>query len=96
MRNVLNAKSLVVGALLASLLVYAMGAVPVLQNENFGRFTILSHFEHIIIFDTATGQLWIQSFPENAVIGLEGSPEMEAAFFGPKVPVCGDPNRLMP
>ena len=96
MRKFLNVKSVVVGALLALLVVCAMGAVPILQNENFGRFTILSHFEHIIIFDTATGQLWIQSFPENAVIGLEGSPEMEAAFFGPKVPVCGDPNRLMP
>jgi len=96
MRNVLNVKSLVVGVLLASLLVYAMGAVPVLQNENFGRFTILSHFEHILIFDTATGQLWMQSVPENSTVGLEGSPDMEIAFFGPKLDLCGDPNSLMP
>ncbi len=68
-----------------------MGAVPVLQNEEFGRFTILSHFEHIIIFDTATGQLWMQSVPENAVIGLEGSPEMAEEFFGPKLDLSHTP-----
>ncbi len=96
MRRFLNTKSLVVGALLALLLVCAMGAVPVLDNEDFGRFTILSHFEHIIIFDTATGQLWMQSVPENAVIGLEGSPEMIEAFFGPKIDVCGDAGNPMP
>jgi len=96
MQRSLNVKSLVVGALLASLLVCAMGTVPVLENENFGRFTILSHFEHIIIFDTATGQLWMQSVPENATIGLEGSPDMEIAFFGPKLDLCADPDSLMP
>jgi hypothetical protein len=86
----LNAKSMIVGVLLALLVVCVMGALPTGENDSWGRFAVHSHLKHIIILDTATGQIWMQYLTENGVLGPEGSPEMAGQFFGPKV--YSDPN----
>ena len=89
-----NAKRAVVGALLIVLTVCAMGAMPTGDSQPCGRFSIITHFEHLIIFDTVTGQLWMQYVPANTMIGAEGNPAMVASFFGPKLCSCQDPNGL--
>ena len=88
-----NAKSMVIGALLALLVVCAIGALPVSQNDSWGRFAMHSHLNHVIILDTATGQIWMQYLTENGILGPEARPEMAQEFFAPKL--YTDPNSVI-
>jgi hypothetical protein len=88
-------KSLVMGGLLVVVVLYALGAVPRLRQEEFGRFTIDTTVESAVILDTATGQAWVFEMPR----GLVSSYTRPEVFFAPKLAEGarpGEPNTSAP
>ena len=75
-------KSAVIGGLLVLVILLLVGAVPVVQPDEYGRFQIKTNDSHAFVLDTATGQVWSAMFL-NPQFGVVENPEPE--FHAPKI-----------
>ena len=94
----IDRKSLVIGGLLVLLVLSAMGAVPWLPDDAFGRFAIETNTAYAFVLDSATGQVWSLYAPEPcyAAGGMAAWPRDPQGFFAPKLEGhTEDPNSLI-
>jgi hypothetical protein len=92
----IDCKSLVIGGLLALLVLSAVGAVPWLPDDTFGRFTIATNTGYAFVLDSATGQVWSFYAPgpsEYTGAIIVARPHDPEEFFAPKLDLYReDPN----
>ena len=62
MHRSIDMKSLLIGGLIGALILCAVGAVPFVEPEEYGRFQIETNDSHAFILDSATGQVWSSIF----------------------------------
>lgn len=60
MKQILDARSFVIGLLVTSLVVVASGAMQIRPGESVGRFQLVASetTDEIFVVDTVTGQVW--------------------------------------
>ena len=77
----IDIKSMLIGGLLVLVILLLVGAVPVVQPDEYGRFRIATNDSHAFILDTATGQVWSSMF-----IGPQfgTTPSPDPSFHAPK------------
>ena len=62
MRCSIDAKSVLIGALSAALILCFVGAVPYAHWQEYGRFQLETDDGHAFVLDSATGQVWSSPF----------------------------------
>jgi len=76
MRRSIDIKSVLIGVLLATLILFLAGAVPFAHWEEYGRFQIETNETHAFIPDSATGQVWSSIFCDRQ--SMIGEPNFHA------------------
>lgn len=85
----IDVKSAIVGGLMVALVICSIGAVRHVSKSQYGRFEMTTNSGHAFILDTATGQVWSQSFPEGVICT---APHTLLEFYDPKTYDVPEPN----
>jgi len=70
MHHSIDIKSVLIGILSTALVLCAIGAVPIVFQEDHGRFQIATNDGYAFVLDSATGQVWSSAFvsPASGII----------------------------
>ena len=79
MHRSIDIKSVLIGGLLVALTLFLLGAVPIMNREDYDRFKIETNDSHAFILDSATGQVWSSAFYiSDSAMRVEGDPNFHA------------------
>ncbi len=95
MCKLVDLKSAIIGGLIVSLVICAIGAVRHASSDDYGRFQIATNPDHGFVLDTATGQVWtLQTGIAGGMGVINTPPHTELEFYDPKTYdiIPADPN----
>ena len=80
MHHAIDIKSVLIGILSTALVLCAIGAVPIVVQQDHGRFQIATNDSHAFILDSATGQVWSSVFfvSDQSALIVADDPEFHA------------------
>ena len=93
MCKLIDLKSAIIGGLIVSLVICAIGAVRHVSIDDYGRFQIATNPDHGFVLDTATGQVWtLQTGISTGFVRTP--PHTELEFYDPKTydTIAAEPN----